>query len=236
MTKVKYVVDAMKVDANFNLRLNDALKLYQDVATKNVEELGCGMDKILEEYGYMWVVTRMYLEFYKAPKYLDEIYVSTYPYTVRGGFSFMRQAEIDDKDNKPLLKISSSWILMDHLTHRMVLRPQIGMHEESHDGALPEPGKVVKEESSLLYSRKVRYCDCDINNHLNNVRYIDMIIDIFDVEFYKENMIETMLMNYEKEVKCGETIDIYVSDDKSYVEGRVGESTVFQCKMTFKKI
>ena len=194
------------------------------------------MDTLLHKYGYMWVVTRMYLEFYKVPKYLDKVSVYTYPSKVRGGFSFTRIAGIDDENGNPLLKINSTWILMEHDTHKMVLRPSIPLFNETHDGELPDPGRVNKEEAKYLYSRTVRYCDCDLNDHLNNVRYVDMILDVFDNEFHKTKMISTMLLNYEREVKEGEIMDIYVSEDRSYIEGRVGEVTSFQAKLTFSKI
>ena len=234
MTKEKHIVDSMMVDANLNLRLNSALTVYQDVAVHNVDELGLGMDKLLNEYGYMWVVTRMYLEFYKCPKYLEEINVSTYPSSLRGGFAFMRQAEIADLNDNPYIKISSTWILMDHATHRMVIKPKVPDFQESHPNPLPEPGKINKEEADLVYTRTVRYCDCDLNNHLNNVRYVDIILDLFDADFFKEKMIATMLINYEKEVRCGETIEVFANADRTYVEGIVNGNSVFKCKLTFK--
>ncbi len=234
MRKEKHIVDSMMVDANLNLKLNTALNMYQDVAVRNVDDLGLGMDRLLNEYGYMWVVTRMYLEFYKCPKYLEEIYVSTYPSSLRGGFAFMRQAEIADLNDNPYIKISSTWVLMDHATHRMVVRPKVPDFHEEHPNALKEPDKVNKEEASLVYSRTIRYCDCDLNNHLNNVRYVDMILDLFDAEFFKKKMIATLLLNYEKEVRCGEKIDVFANVDKTYVEGVVNGNSVFKAKLTFK--
>ena len=235
MTKREFIVSAMQVDANHNLRLADALEMYQDVAVLNVEELGVGMNKILHDFGYMWVVTRMYMECYGTANNEDKVEVFTYPSEIRGGFAFQRQSGINDKDGKPLFRICSTWILMDHDTHRMVLRPQLPYYAEKHEDQTPEPGKVVSEPAELAYSRVVRYSDTDINNHLNNVKYIDLIVDLFDVEFFKTNIISSMLMNYEKEVRCGERIDIYCSKDKTFVEGRVGNDIVFKCKMTFKE-
>ena len=107
MTKEKRIVDSMSVDANLNLRLNSALTMYQDVAVHNGDELGVGMDRLLHEFGYMWVVTRMYLEFYKCPKYLEEIYVSTYPSSLKGGFAFMRQAELADLNDNPYKQVNT---------------------------------------------------------------------------------------------------------------------------------
>ncbi len=236
ITKIKHSVASMEVDKNFQLKFSNACSLYQDAAVLNVDQLGVGMDYLLKTYNYCWVVTRVYIEFYKVAKYHDELEIGTYAANIRGGFSFSRQAFINDKDGKPVMKFSSDWILLDYTSRKMVLRPQIKYVHEEHEGALPDPTRVIREDAKLLYSRMIHYSDCDLNNHLNNNRYIDMIQDVFDADWYGENMIKTLTLNFEKEVRSGETVDVYVNDDKTYVEGRVGDTCVFRAKLSYGPI
>ena len=233
MTEMKHIIQPLEVDKNFLLRFANACSLYQDCAVKNVDELGLGMDQLLKTYNYCWVVTRVYIEYYKVPKHKDEVLIGTYPAKVRGGFSFSRQAFIKDKNDDYVMKFSSDWILLDFTSRRMVLRPQIPYIHEEHEGAVADPQRVVKEDAKFLYSRMIHYSDCDLNNHLNNNRYIDMIQDCFDADFFEHTMIRTCQLNFEKEVRCGEVINVNVSEDKSYIEGMVGNNSVFKAKLTF---
>lgn len=236
MTEIKRIVDPMEVDKNFQVRFSNVCSMYQDAAVINVDELGLGMETLLEKYNYCWVVTRVYIEYYKVPKNKQPVTIGTYPAKIRGGFSFSRQAYIKNDKGEYIMKFSSDWILLDFSTRRMVLRPQIPYIHEEHEGELPDPTRVVKEEAKLLYSRMIHYSDCDMNNHLNNNRYIDMIQDVFDADFYEKYMIKTCTVNFEREVHSGETIDVYVSDDKTYIEGKVGDASAFKAKISIGPI
>ena len=178
---------------------------------------------------------RVLVEFNKMPKYASEARFMTYPKDVRAGFLFNRQAELTSVDGKETFaRLSSIWAILDAKSRKLVMRPNLPIIEEEHPNPLEEPGKVVPKESTYLFSKVVRYSDCDLNKHLNNVKYVDLIIDINPMSFYERNMISRLLINYNHEIHDGEKLDIYVNEDKTFVEGKVNDTSCFVAEVSYK--
>lgn len=222
------------VDINRELSISSFFKLFQDAAMVNADEIGIGRDKTIDR-GWLWIFTRVLVEIEEMPKYTEDAKIATYPCGSRGGFLFHRQAYLKNKDDKVVVRLSSQWAIIDASTRKLVLRPAFPEISENHDNPLELPGKVEHKESTLLYSRRVRFSDCDLNAHLNNVRYVDFIVDINPSSFYKEYRISKLLINYNHEVHEGETIEIYVNDDKTYVEGHVNGINCFEAEISYKR-
>lgn len=234
MREENFKVLSSLVDVNRELSLSSFFKLFQDIAMVNADEIGIGRDKTLDR-GLLWIFTRVLVETEEMPKYTEDAKIATYPNGTRSGFLFHRQAYLKNKDDKVVVKLSSQWAIIEANTRKLVLRPNFPDINENHEISLELPGKVERKESSLLYTRVVKFSDCDLNGHLNNVRYVDFIVDVNPSSFYKEYTIQKILINYNHEVHEGETMEIYVNDDRTYVEGRVNGINCFEAELTYKR-
>ena len=56
-------------------------------------------------------------------------------------------------------------------------------------GSVSKFRALEQDEELYVHSHKVRYTDLDSNEHMTNLRYVDLVIDTFDSEFYMNNMI-----------------------------------------------
>ena len=229
-------IGAMMVDASQKLKLPYFFSLFQDIACENAEEIGCGK-KVITDRGYDWVIMRVKAEFYEPIMFGDTHELYTYPYLFKNSFIFVRNAGIKSKQNKTLAKLTSMWALMDHKTRKIQVRPDVPYASEYFgDDPLPLPNKLKEEEVTRLYSRQMRYSDCDINGHVNNTRYIEMICDVFDLEFYMHHYFKSVELNYMFELKDGDLVDVWVSSDKTYIECRVEDKTMFSAKLEFEEV
>ncbi len=61
----------------------------------------------------------------------------------------------------------------------------------------------------MTYDRTVGYSDVDVNEHLNNSRYVDFIMDCFTLEEHKKHSIKSIEVNYSNEALPGDTITLY---------------------------
>ena len=163
--------------------------------------LDIGKAKTIDQ-GMFWVITRIELEILEHPKYLQNVILKTYPGDDLK-FIFPRYFLLEDEKGRPLIRASSTWVVLNRKDHSINLNPFGGFKApiEHYEGELSLPGKVRASEASLVEQRKVRYSDIDLNGHLNNTKYIDYIMDIHDSAFYKKNRIQRFLINYEKELK-----------------------------------
>lgn len=55
-------------------------------------------------------------------------------------------------------------------------------------------------------SLNARYSDIDINGHVNSIRYIEHILDLFPIELYKESRIRRFEMAYVAESYYGDEL------------------------------
>ena len=230
-----YHIESTHVDATKRLSLPSFFLLFQDLAIEHAELLGVGKKKTIDR-GILWVFTSVKFEFYKMPNYLSDITMSTYPGD-RRSFIFDRYAKMMDKEGNVLAKGSTSWAIINSETRKLVVRPDLKDIPSHHeDDELSLPMKVTSDEVSLCYERDIMYTDCDLNSHLNNTRYIELIVNINHLEFYKENYISSILINYLKEIRDGQHIKIYVNKNKTYVKGVCNDITCFEANLTYDKI
>ena len=61
-------------------------------------------------------------------------------------------------------------------------------------------------------SVQVEYCDLDVNEHVNNVKYIEWVLESFPLEFHKSKVIAEFEINYLVEAFCGD--QLFISSEK----------------------
>ena len=52
------------------------------------------------------------------------------------------------------------------------------------------------------------FFDIDLNKHVTSSRYVDWMMDSFSAEFHEANYPKKIALNYMKEVKLGEKIEL----------------------------
>ena len=236
MLEKKIYISSNDVDASFNLKISSFFKMMQDAASDNAEELNIGHTRTNKD-NRIWVITRFYVEINKLPKFQDEVILKTYPgETLR--FVFSRYFELKDLKGNTLIRASSTWLVLDRETRKICLRPfEENIKAEQYGNELPLPDKVIVPSDLFhIEDRKVRYSDIDSNGHLNNTKYIDYILDINDSNFYLENKIKSLLINYNHEIKDGEIVSIYSSKSSPlYVKGDLNDLNSFEVMIEFEK-
>ena len=80
--------------------------------------------------------------------------------------------------------------------------------------------------------------DIDWNGHLNNVRYMDIIYNAVPIDILKDNLITELQIDYLKECKLNDSIDIYYhkEDESIYIKGDNEGKTAFSSKLRIKEI
>ena len=83
------------------------------------------------------------------------------------------------------------------------------------DEAFPidKPSRIKVTSTEPASSLNAKYSDIDINGHVNSIRYIEHILDLFPIELYKESRIRRFEMAYVAESYYGDELTFY----KDYV-------------------
>ena len=234
----KFLIGSNEVDRYQNLSIPSLFRLLQSIATTGAEAIGAGKKETTDK-GYLWVLTRMKVEIERLPKFMDEITVSTYPGQTLGFFYF-RHFVAKDAQGSLLFKASSTWALLESSTRKLVIKaPFAPIKEETTEGQLGRPEKLRSPEDSTKSGvREVTYSMCDLNGHLNNVRYLEFIVDAKGKDFYAFHKPKTILLNFEKEIQEGENVLIEckdTSEDSFFVCGKVEGEERFLASLSFRR-
>ena len=235
MYQKEFIISNNDVDYRFNLKPANLFRFFQDIALKATEEVGA--DSIsLSKRGIDWVITRMDVDIKHLPHCNEKITVCTYPGKDLA-MLYPRYFYILYRNNEIIVRSSSIWALIDAKTRKVIVDKDTikRLPGEHQDFELPLPSKIASSENKeLIETRTIHYSDLDFNCHMNNVRYVELLMDTHDFEFYKNHRPSFISLNYIREIKEKEKVAIYSDrNNPEIIEVKVNDSTSFVAKVTF---
>ena len=236
MYKEKFVVQKDEVDSFGEIKISKLMWHMQNVAGEHAIKLKIDRDILMKDNN-IWVVVRYDMKINRLPKLKEKYVITTHPGETKG-FMFPRFFQVYDKHDNLLVNISSTWVVVNFDTRRIILRPfkDINLPVEHDPNDLEVPSKVNEEASNLVNKRLTKESELDINIHINNTFYYDYILEIHDAEFYKENKVSRILLNYEKEITHPSEIEIYSNkNNPEVIIGKVDGNPSFLAKVEFIK-
>ena len=216
--KDEYTIHYFQVDVRSNATLVVLCQFMQESAWNHAEHLGLGFSH-LSKMDFIWILSRQLLKIYSYPKWGDVIQVQTWP-TGKDKLFCYRDFRILDSAGSTIGEATTSWFVID-LTSRKPQRTDSYFHVDlPNDVARVFPGKLnrLNPVSQTDHTRmiQVTYGDLDINEHVNNVRYIDWILNTLPFDHLKTHILAEFEINYLSESSYNDEILIgYVENKKS---------------------
>ena len=230
-----YEIASTQVNAARELKLPSLLQILQDVATDGAAYSGIGTD-VTYSKGLLWVISRMEIDIVKMPAYEQKITVYTYPGKTLVSF-YPRHFVVYDENKNLLLRASSIWALIHKDTRKMEMHDQFPwMSFDQMDGELPRPKRLAPlTDEPILEERKIRYSDVDLNSHLNNTRYIEMVDDLCDGKEHASRTLKHVTLNYERELHEGDVLVLRGHTGlTTEITGFCNEKPAFEAKMEYE--
>ena len=200
-------------DANRIVRPTQILVFMQEASNHHIKALGHDLDKLRDEQGLAFLLSKIRLALYKPLYAFENITVETWT-TPSRGFSFNRFFRIKRGDDV-IAAADTTWALISLKTGELCKVDSFDFnfeHEEPIDIGLPTRFRVPKQEIlELVGERKIVYSDLDYNMHRNNTRYADMLCDFMPYD--KIAQIKGISLSYLHEAAFGNTVKIYRTDD-----------------------
>jgi len=223
----RYKIGPVDVDFQKKLKLSTLFNYFQDVANLHVESLGIGIERLIRDFGVTWVLTRIRVDIDRMPQLGEEIVVETWPQLPKR-MEFDRDFLVRDTSNHVLARAASNWIIMDIQTREIKKPETIPIHypftprERAIDCRLGRFKAFGTPE--IAYEKVIGYSDVDLNEHLNNSRYIDIIMDCFSLEEHRQFSFRSLEISYLNELLPGDKIILYkdtaaLDDGLFYIEG-----------------
>jgi medium-chain acyl-[acyl-carrier-protein] hydrolase len=217
----EYEIHYYEIDYKKRLLITRLMDYFGDMALKQAEYLGIGMDYLLAN-NMVWVLYKWDINIITYPMYEEKIKIKTYPVSIRKFYAY-RMFEVRDESGNIIGTAKSIWLLIDYIKRRPIkvneniystygLKPEI---EEPFQ--IDEIKEVERVDNSTQF--KVRYTDIDTNKHVNNAKYADWVIETVPLEIASIYSLKNLNLQYHKETNYGEEVKVLtqISYDKDTV-------------------
>lgn len=209
----QFNVQSYQIDRTLKLSMTYLLDMMQETAFNHVNECGIGWQKLQTENAF-WAVSKMYVKVLRMPNWDESVSVSTWGKPA-AFVVWPRDYEMRDADGNILVQATSDWVILDLQTSK----PQ---RVSRFNDRLPLNGSKVAIETSApkilpmgqsLDNKilAVRFSDIDMNQHVNNVKYVQWLFDSLPHDFILHHSIEELAINYITQAKLSDSY--YVAHD-----------------------
>ena len=228
-------VQLSECDLKGRLRLSCLMRQMQQVGEDQLEQLGIGYRKTLEEHSMVFLLARIALQIERMPRGGETITLTTRPLEAVKA-QFFRETVVRDAEGNLLLTAWSAWLLFDPATRR-VLRPSRFPYALDC-GPAPDQGvfDFQPPQGIPVGKRVVRFSDVDVNRHLTNSVYSDIAYDCLPWQVAEEGELAGVCIHFQSEARPGETIDLFTVQEGNthYIYGTIEGRACFSTCLTFQ--
>ncbi len=184
---------------------------------------GFGM-KYLMTIKRSWVLSRLAIEMDEMPLQYTKFNVETWVENAMRFFT-SRNFKVVDDEGKVYGYGRSIWAMIDTESRQptdilAINDGAIDQWIETEKECPIERGGRVKmsDKAALVNTIDTYYNDVDINGHINSVKYIEHVLDLWPLDWYRDNHIKRFEIAYVAEAHAGDKLSFYKeqSGDKEF--------------------
>ena len=210
-------IRAYEIDFQNELKLNAVFNIMQEAASTHAASMGLGFDD-LKKNDLAWVLSWAKIKLERTAIFGDKIHVKTWPKMKYKLFS-IRDFHITDSQNNMIALATTAWLLINTKTKKitdLTALPEDISYQTQMSTIDEYPAKMsIDANKELAYSKTIRYTDIDINGHVNNTKYIELMLDCFPLDKFRTNRIEEAVIRFSAESFEGDTINVFTSQSEN---------------------
>ena len=180
---------------------------------------GFGMD-FLNSIKKTWVLSRLAIEMDEMPCQYDKFYVETWVESAMRYFT-QRNFRVVSEDGAKVYGYGRSiWAMIDTETRQPTNIFDIdngaivNWVEKDKENPMSKLTRVqMDDKTELVRTIDTYYNDVDINGHINSVKYIEHVLDLFPIVWYKEHPLKRFDIAYVAEAHQGDRLNFYQEQD-----------------------
>ena len=225
-------------DHHGNAKPGALLRYGQQIATMHAEAAGLN-DELYAATHTAYVLAKLALHIDRTPRVDETLTVTTRPERCKRAVN-KRITFFYDAAGQQIAVLDSRWVLID-TDKRLILRK----HPEAFNDCWAEdvpfelPMKMVKaapEDCAPAGEYTATYSRCDMNGHMNNTRYVDILCDALPWNVWDEGEARDLKVYYHREVPRGASfalLQAQTGEKQYYFCGQREEKAAFEVSITF---
>ena len=175
---------------------------------------GFGMRRLLT-IQRSWVLSRLAIEMDEMPAMYTKFNIETWVESAMRYFT-SRNFRVVDNEGKVYGYGRSIWAMIDTESRQptdifAIDNGAIGQWIEKEKPCPIDKGGRVKmgDGAELVRTIDTYYNDVDINGHINSVKYIEHILDLWNLDWYREHRLKRFEIAYVAEAHAGDQLSFY---------------------------
>jgi acyl-ACP thioesterase len=206
----EYPISFYEVDTKNEAFLPVLWSFMQETAWHHADHLRLGYSDLMEQQ-YFWVLSRLSVRMEEYPRWGERIRVKTW-LAGTGRLFALRQFSIADLSGRTLGTAKSAWLVLDLKSRKpRKIEPLFSHLQQLFDPRLPaeEPEKLpAPVRTRWKKSYEVRYSDIDIHHHVNNIKYIEWILDSYPLEINRTHHLYAFDINFLAEASYEDVLSV----------------------------
>ena len=235
----QFVAEPFHVDFTGRLTLGVLGNHLLNCAGFHAAERGFGMATVNEE-NYTWVLSRLAIEMEEMPAQYESFSIDTWVEDVYRLFT-NRNYAIRDKNGCPIGYARSVWAMINMHTRKPIDLLSVNggsIRDFICDAPCPidTPSRIKVDTGEETASLRAKYSDIDVNGHVNSIRYIEHILDLFPLDMYRTQRVRRFEMAYVAESYYDDTLSFYLEGESGSYTAAIrknGGETVCRAKIIF---
>lgn len=196
----KYTIEIYDVDSNYRCKYSSLMNYLWDVVVSQSDSLGETDNGLINNCA--WVLLKYDLTIIEYPKFRDTITVETDIVGIKKLYGY-RSFKIKTSEGTLLASGISTAVLIDINKRRPVrISPEqcklYGIEKELEEN-IPLDDFIQLEGYKYSKDYRARHSDIDINQHVNNVKYLEMAVDTLPRTILNTSEISNIKVLYKKE-------------------------------------
>ena len=211
----QFVAEPFHVDFTGRLTMGVLGNHLLNCAGFHASERGFGIAEINENH-YTWVLSRLAIELEDMPRQYEDFSINTWIENVYRLFTD-RNFELQDKNGKTIGYARSVWAMISMETRKpadliSLHGNNLGQYVSDRECPIDKPGRIKVSVDVPVEEYQTRYSDIDINGHVNSIKYIEHILDLFPMDTFKEKQVKRFEMAYVAESYYGDVLSFYLEE------------------------
>ena len=217
--KYEFLAEPFHCDFSHRLFMGHLGNHMLNAADFHSNDRGFGMN-YLNTINKTWVLSRLAIEMEEMPQSYTRFYVETWVENAMRFFTNRNFKVSDVNDGKVYGYGRSVWAMIDTETRQPADLFTVNDGDiknyivSDKDCPIAKSSRVrMDENAELIRTIDTNYSDIDVNGHVNSVKYIEHVLDLWDLSCYNAHRLQRLEIAYVAESHQGDKLNFYREQD-----------------------
>ena len=206
----KYFLQTFELDRFSRMPLSILTSLLQLAAENHAEKLGFGVEGLQREK-LTWMLLRLSIRRSQIPTGRQPLKIETWPSGFDARFAYREFRLYTEDCAVPAAVADSHWMMVDTRTGRPVrLQDRFTekhLNPRGREAGLKFPSITPGDTAPVSEQDfRIRCSDIDVNNHVNNLHYVNWIQETVPEHYLRSGTINSLDIEYRQGAVFGDTV------------------------------